>query len=585
MIRNRIGRALLILGLLLGLGTGVFVATAIAATSTRGAGLVVATGLAPSDTRAAVRLDGSRVKDGGTLVIGVGSLDYIDPTLAVPFSGGSTPAGLVWRSLTEATCALLFRYPVAAPPVVRYNLLPEVAAGYPALSHDGRTYTFTIRPGYRFSTGAPVTAASYAAAINRNLNPAMRSPAAQYLTDVVGAHAVQQGRAQTASGVKVAGNRLIVELMRRVSDFPARMTMANFCPVPVGLPADAEGARAPLPGSGPYYFAEFVRGSRAVLERNRFYRGPRAHHVERFMVRIGDDRELNTDKVETGEVDVDLGVPNGRVAELEAKYGVNKSRFFSIPATGMFYIYMNTQGPLFKHNAKLRQAVNFAIDRTALLAALSPVKAGSSASGTTADGYMPPGVPGSLDVHPYPLRHPDLKKAKALAGGHTRSGKAVWYACNDIGLGCLKVAETVQANLKAIGIDVEIKSFPYTVKAAKTATRGEPFDLVDDRFDVPWVDPSQYVKALLDGRTIRATGNTDMSYFNSAHYNALIDGAERLSGRARSEAYGRLAADVAANADPMAAMWTRKNRLFVSSHVGCVTAGVHALDLAGLCLK
>ena len=83
-------------------------------------GLVLATGLAPSDTRASVRLDGA--KEGGTLVLGVGSLDYIDPTLAAPVSGGSTPVALAWRNLTEATCALLFRYPVAPPPVVRYNL-------------------------------------------------------------------------------------------------------------------------------------------------------------------------------------------------------------------------------------------------------------------------------------------------------------------------------------------------------------------------------------------------------------------------------------------------------------------------------
>src|SRR5439155_6804800 len=112
-------------------------------------------------------------------------LDFIDPALTVPFTGGTT-VGLVSRALEAATCALLFRYPVALPPVVRYDLVPEVATGYPALSYDGKTYTFTIRSGYRFSTGAPVTAANYAAAINRDLNPAVRSPAAKYLQDVVG---------------------------------------------------------------------------------------------------------------------------------------------------------------------------------------------------------------------------------------------------------------------------------------------------------------------------------------------------------------------------------------------------------------
>jgi ABC-type transport system substrate-binding protein len=544
-----------------------------------GMGVVAAAGLAPSDTRAAVRLDGA--KDGGTLTIGVRSLDYIDPALALPFVGGSTTA-LVSRGLTDATCALLFRYPVAPPPAVRYDLVPEVAAGYPALSLDGRTYTFTIRSGFRFSTGARVTAASYADAINRNLDPAMRSPAEQYLQDVVGADAVHRGTTKTASGIRVAGNRLIIRLTRRVPDFPARMTTPNFCPVPAGLPVDPEGVGAPLPGSGPFYVAEFVRGSRVVLERNSFYRGSRAHHADRLVFRIGDDAVANTDKVEAGDVDVDLSVPLARLVEVAANYGVNKRQFFSIPSTAQFYVFMNTESPLFKNNVRLRQAVNFALDRTALLADLGP----GSLFGSTSDSYLPPGLPGSLDVHPYPLKHPDLRRARALARGHTRSGKAVYYACNDVGLACLKVAETVQANLKAIGIDVEIKSaFPYTIKAAKTATRGEPFDLTDDRYDVPWVDPSQYLNVLLDGRTIQATENMNISYFNSAHYNKLIDRADSLSGRARFEAYGKLAVDLARNAAPMAAFISRNLRFFVSSRVGCVTAGAHDLDLAGLCLK
>src|SRR5205823_1011607 len=146
--------------------------------------------------------------------------------------------------VADATCALLFRYPVAPAPIVKYDLVPEVAAGYPQISRDGRTYTFTIRRGFRFSTGAPVTAANYASAINRVLNPAMRSPAAEYLQEI--------------SGVDVAGNHLIVRLTKRVPDLPARMTMPYLCPVPKDLPIDPEGVVA-LPGSGPYYVAEFVR--------------------------------------------------------------------------------------------------------------------------------------------------------------------------------------------------------------------------------------------------------------------------------------------------------------------------------------
>ena len=97
--------------------------------------------------------------------------------------------------------------------------------------------------------------------------------------------------------------------------------------------------------------------------------------------------------------------------------------------------------------------------------------------GTTTDDYLPAGVPGYLDAHLYPLKHPNLTKAKALARGHTKSGKAVMYTCNNVLTGCLRSAQTVKANLKAIGIDVTIEQFPSAELERRTRTRGEPFDL------------------------------------------------------------------------------------------------------------
>ena len=557
MVRKPTRRRLLISSVLLALATG----------------LLVADALSPSDTRAAARI----VKDGGMLTIGTTEFNYIDPALATaPMPGASPWPSAVWP-VEDATCARLLRYPVGPPPV-RYNLVPEVATDYPAVSRDGRTYTFTIRKGYRFSTGAPVTAGSFANEMNRILNPAMKSPAAQYLQEVVGAEAVQQGAAETALGVKVTGSHLIIQLTKRVSDFPARMTMPYFCPVPPGLPIGPEGVGAPLPGSGPYYIAEFVRGSRVVLERNPYYHGPRAHHLDRLVVQVGGTDTAITDKVDSGELDVDLLTAISRLPELVAKYGVNRTQFWSIRAADIFYVIMNTSRPLFHNNVKLRQAVNFAIDRAALRDAVGHV------TGSLTDDYLPPGMPGYVAGHLYPLRHPDLAKAQALARGHTRSGKATLYICDS--LACPQHAQIIQANLKQIGIDVDIKLFPYAVVAAKARTRGEPWDLGVQRHDVSYVDPSQFIDLALDGRTIQATGNTDVSYFNSSHYNMLMDRAGALSGSARYDAYGHLAVDIAANAAPLAAFSVRNHRFLISSRVGCVQATAHSgLDLAGLCLK
>jgi ABC-type transport system substrate-binding protein len=531
-----------------------------------GMGLVVVAALVPSDTGAAVRTGDGDVRDGGTLFIANRVFDFIDPALVVdpPATDSPSLVASMW-GVADASCAMLLRYPVSPPPVIRYDLVPEVATALPALSPDGRTYTFTIRKGFRFSTGAPVTAANYAAAIKRVLDPAMKSPGAQYLQDIASVIAV--------------GSRLVIRLTKKVPDFPARTTMPYFCPVPTDLQVNPEGVPAPLPGSGPYYVAEFVRNSRVVLKRNPFYRGSRAHHLDQIVFQVGDDPVVATHKVEAGELDVDLNVPLPTLEELGAKYGVNKSQFFSIRSTALFEVYMNTERPLFRNNPRLRQAVNFALDRTAMLQAFGPH------FGTRTDSYLPSGLPGYVNEHPYPVRHPNLVKALALARGHTGNGKAVYYACDSIVRKRLAMAQLVQYALKQIGIDVEIKQFPVAATIEKTGTRGEPFDLTDRRVDVAWVDPYQYVDLLLDGRTIKASGNTNRSYFNSAHYNRLIDRAGALSGRARYAAYGKLAVDVARNAAPMAAFAYRNARFFVSDRVGCVSVGAHQLNFAGLCLR
>src|SRR4051794_2424339 len=121
-VPRRMPRRLLIASLLVGSGMGLFAATAFGVTAIRGG--------RTSDQRA--------VKDGGTVKVGVRTLDVIEPAKTISANGGTT-IGLVSRSLVDATCAMLFRYPVARPPILSYDLRPEVATGYPVRSHDGKT--------------------------------------------------------------------------------------------------------------------------------------------------------------------------------------------------------------------------------------------------------------------------------------------------------------------------------------------------------------------------------------------------------------------------------------------------------------
>ena len=84
------------------------------------------------------------------------------------------------------------------------ELYPEAATSFPTVSKDGKTYTFHIRPGLKFSDGSPVTAAAFQRAWERNLSPKMGSPLGVNvdLQDiVVGGDAFLAGKPQHISGI------------------------------------------------------------------------------------------------------------------------------------------------------------------------------------------------------------------------------------------------------------------------------------------------------------------------------------------------------------------------------------------------
>ena len=112
-------------------------------------------------------------QDGGILHVSfspAAPLDYVDPALSFSAPG--------W-SLLDATCARLYTNPDKASPG-SFRLEPEVAAGY-SVSNDLKTYTFTLRRGFRFSNGEPVRASAFARAINRVLDPFVQSRGADFM--------------------------------------------------------------------------------------------------------------------------------------------------------------------------------------------------------------------------------------------------------------------------------------------------------------------------------------------------------------------------------------------------------------------
>ena len=492
-------------------------------------------------------------------------LDTMDPARA------NTQAS--W-SLLDLTCARLMSYPDRAGSRA-YGLEPEVAAAPPKTSRDGKTYTFTLRRGFRFSDGKPVDARAFARAINRTLTPGLKSLGTRYMQDIVGARAVQAGKSSSASGVVAQGYRLVIRLERPVGDFAARTSMPFFCAVPPNLPADQEG-RGEFPGSGPYWVSEYRLGQRVVLARNRYYRGSRPNHVDGFSVDLTGASSADVlDRIEDGRADWGIIPPPLYFSPDRAlirKYGIDKSQFYVRPGFTLRAFMLNTASPLFRDNPELRRAVNYAVDRTAFT--------GNDPGTHVTDQFLPPSLPGFRDAKIYPLGGPDLAKARALASGNLRGGKATLYVY-DLPL-TIALGQVLKRNLDQIGLTVEIKPIPQPAFDATVNTPGEPFDMAF--FVTPSVDyydPYAFLNIYFESRFI---GRTNSSNLRSPEFDRRLRTASALSGAKRVKAYQQLDADLVRDAAPVVPLTYSSEPTLVSKRVGCVLLRP-ALDLAAACLK
>jgi peptide/nickel transport system substrate-binding protein len=517
---------------------------------------------------------GSTLREGGIFRVVLHSsagIDYIDPALA------SLPPG--W-ALLDTACARLMTYSDKPMPA-GFRLQPEVAASFPAVSRDGTTYTFKLRTGFRFNDGSPVRASAFARAINRTLAPAMNSPAVQFTRDIVGAADVLAGKTVNASGVVARGNTLVVRLTRPAPDFPHRTASTYFCAVPPALPIDPEGVGA-FPGAGPYYVAEYRRGERVVLQRNRFYRGDRPHHVDGFDVdlRAVSPQEV-LQRVDRGEADwgyTIAGIYFDPTLALVDKYGINRSQFHVRRGLTLRMLAFNSARPLFRNNANLRRAVNFALNRRAL------VNIAGALASRPSDQYLPSVIPGFKDADVYPLERADLQRAKALAAGNLRGGKAVLYVAS--APLPLAIGQLVKQQLAEIGLEVSVQGIPlHSASAAyfnKLGTPGEPWDIAFGLWSPSYIDPFAYINLLFDRRFI---GGTNFTRFASSTYDRQMRKASRLpQARDRSSAYGALDVRLARDPAPLAAVDVLNEPTLVSKRVGCIVLRP-VLDLTAVCLK
>jgi ABC-type transport system substrate-binding protein len=531
-----------------------------------GVGLLVAAGFAsPASSKPSKASSADR--RGGTLRVDLrNDFDFIDPALAY-FSHS-------WQ-LGYMTEAKLLNFPDKEAAAGGLRIIPEVAQTLPAISRDGKTYTFNLKNTYRFHTGAPITAANFVAAFNRNAQKKMSSPATTFMEDFVGEPAVVAGRASKISGVKAIGKyKLQIKLTKNAPDLLARLTMPFFSPVPLNAPIVAEGLNAPAGFGGPYYVQSWDKGRTAVLVRNRFYKGPRPSNPDRIVYNINIALDAQRLRAESGDTDV-AGFPPAQAAELRDKYGVNKGRFFVKGQAVFWYLNFNHDQALFKGNDKLSRAINHAIDRPQM------VRQHGALGGARTDQILPIDFPGFRNWNLYSLRGSNITAAKREAQGATRGGKVRFWTFNS-SFGP-SVAQVVQFNLRQIGLDTDITALDRVVQTTKAGTRGADYDMLLNGWGEDYPDPYDFINILLSGTSIQPDNNVNLSYFNSPVWNKRMDAANKQFGAARLRAYAILDRDLMKGPAPVAPYINTNARILVSSRVrNYVFHKVYGTDFAAL---
>jgi peptide/nickel transport system substrate-binding protein len=482
-----------------------------------------------------------------------------------------------------ATCAKLLNYP-DKPGLAGSRLIPEVAKALPTRSADGKTYTFTIRPGFRFSppSNQPVTVQTVKDTIERTLSPRMKSGYGPEFSDIVGATAYLAGKAPHISGIVVRGSQLAIHLLAPAGDLPARLTEPGLCLVPSGTPIDPNGVRG-IASAGPYYVASYAPNQGVVLARNPNYHGSRPHHFARIEIATGISYQRGVADVETRAADyMTLAGPGAAgvqalASQLDARYGPGSraardgaKQYFLSPQPAVDYFALNTHRPLFQ-DARMRQAVSYAIDREALAREGDPY---DSLPDRPTDHYLAPGIPGYSDARVYALT-PEPAKARTLAQGQGQT--AVLYTCEQSP--CPQQAQILKTDLAAIGLQLKIKAFPVRKMWALTATPGEPFDITTLGWEANWPDPAGMLPFMLDGTAVPYPA------FDDPTYQRRLADSNRLSGLKRYLTYAKLDIDLARNAAPLLAYGNPSTSDFLSARIGCETYGIYGLDLAALCIR
>jgi len=365
---------------------------------------------------------------------------------------------------------------------------PATAERYSA-SKDGKTWTFYLRRGAKWSDGRPVTANDFVYAFRRMLDPAAANPYASFYYDIRNAEAISKGTLKdtTLLGVRAADEAtFVVETERPAPYFPH---IASF---PLAYPAprwaiEKHGRRwtevDKIVSSSPFKMSEWVRGSHMTFVADPNYNGPKRPYLQKVVHPFRDDAVATILPYENNEVDIE-SVDINELDRIQ-KHPVLSKELVKAWGRTTWYILFKTTAPPF-NDIRVREAFARVLDRDAICRTVLRNTA------MPAYSMIPPDFKEYNGAVMKPVQSRDIARAQQLMkdagfpGGRGFPKQEMWLRAPTPSI--TMVASAIQSMLREhLNVEVTIRTADRTAYMSQLYDWKMNFGLI--RFVADYVDP------------------------------------------------------------------------------------------------
>jgi ABC-type transport system substrate-binding protein/class 3 adenylate cyclase len=383
------------------------------------------------------------------------------------------------------------------------TLVPDLAVSLPRPSADGKSYTFQLRKGIRFSNGKTLRASDVRYSMERLFKAVVPRP--DFYEGIVGGPAckARPQRCDLSKGVLVddAAGTVTFRLRAPDAEFLYKLALPFASVVPAGTPPGGPKDDRPVVGTGPYRISEYNRGHFLRLVRNpHFGVWSRAAQPDGnpdvIELRIGGTQDSQARAVEQGRADWVDDFPADQLLTARTQY---PAQLHITPQASTLILALDNKRRPFS-NVSARKALAYAFDRRRLISALG----GSDLAAPTC-GILPPSFPGYRPFCPY-VAHPgdagsgpDLVRARALVrasgtGGSPVTTLKIIKAPGPFG----PIEDELNRTLRELGYRVSVLKTPDVSSFFKHLVGGaEPVDAAGSGWNADYPAPSNFMVALV----------------------------------------------------------------------------------------